>query len=125
MTALTELLALLSEAAGPIFLTLRVAASTALTLVLIGFPIAYFSARHRGVLSRVLLFLSTLPLVFPPIALGYLLMLLLGQHGFLGAWLNESWGLRVLFSEAAVMIAASIAGLPLVVRPLKEALENE
>lgn len=67
---------------------------------------------------------ATLPLIFPPIALGYLLMVLLGQNGWIGGWLKAEWGIRVLFTPEAVILAAFVAGIPLVVRPLKAAFSD-
>ena len=69
-------------------------------------------------------FVVTLPLVFPPVALGYLLLLLFGRGGLLGGILDEA-GLSIVFSENAVFLAAFIAGLPLVVRPIEAALSGE
>ena len=73
---------------------------------------------------RALSFVVTLPLVFPPVALGYLLLLLFGRGGLLGGILDEA-GLAIVFSENAVFLAAFIAGLPLVVRPIEAALSGE
>lgn len=80
-------------------------------------------ARKRGWAVRALNFLVTLPLVFPPIALGYLLLLLLGRTGPVGALLADA-GLPMIFTPAAVYFAALVAGLPLVVRPVVAALES-
>ena len=66
----------------------------------------------------------TLPLVFPPIALGYLLLMALGQTG-LGEPLQRLFGVRLIFSQAAVVLAAYIAGLPLVIKPVQAALGSE
>lgn len=60
---------------------------------------------------------------FPPIALGYLLLLLLGRTGPVGALLADA-GLPMIFTPAAVYFAALVAGLPLVVRPVVAALES-
>lgn len=72
-----ELLATLS---APLFLTLKVSLVSALGFCFLGVPLAYWCARRESVLSKAVLFLATLPLIFPPIALGYLLMLLLGHR---------------------------------------------
>ena len=89
-----------------------------------GVPLAYWCARRESVLSKAVLFLATLPLIFPPIALGYLLMLLLGQQGFFGSWAMRVFDMRLLFSEGSVFLAGTIAGMPLVVRPIKEVLSS-
>lgn len=68
-------------------------------------------------------FLTTLPLVFPPVALGYLLLVLLGRNGWIGSWLYDA-GIYLIFTPASVALAAFIAGLPLVVKPIQTALEG-
>lgn len=116
-----ELLATLS---APLFLTLKVALVSALGFCFLGVPLAYWCARRESVLSKAVLFLATLPLIFPPIALGYLLMLLLGQQGFFGSWAMRVFDMRLLFSEGSVFLAGTTAGMPLVVRPIKEVLSS-
>ena len=116
-----ELLATLS---APLFLTLKVSLVSALGFCFLGVPLAYWCARRESVLSKAVLFLATLPLIFPPIALGYLLMLLLGQQGFFGSWAMRVFDMRLLFSEGSVFLAGTIAGMSLVVRPIKEVLSS-
>ena len=83
--------------------------------------LAMLFSRREGAWVRAASFLVTLPLVFPPVALGYLLLLILGRGGLLGGLLDAA-GISVVFSEEAVFLAAFIAGLPLVVRPIESAL---
>ena len=90
----------------------------------IGVPLALYTARSKTRLSRAVLFIATLPLIFPPVALGYLL-LLLGINGPVGSVLHNAFGTRIVFSQTAVTLAAFIAGLPLVIRPVKEAFESK
>lgn len=85
--------------------------------------LAWLFARRTGLFVRLLNFVVTLPLVFPPVALRYLLLLVLGRSGPLGAMLAEA-GLPFVFSPAAVYFSAFVAGLPLVVRPIAAALEG-
>lgn len=109
----------------PITLTLQAAFSSLVLFAVIGVPLALYTARSKTRLSRAVLFLATLPLIFPPVTLGYLLLLLLGINGPVGSVLHEAFGTRIVFSQTAVTLAAFIAGLPLVIRPVKEALESK
>jgi len=84
-------------------------------------PLAWLFARREGVGVRALSFFVTLPLVFPPVALGYLLLLLIGRSGPLGGML-DAVGISIVFTPWAVYMAAFIAGLPLVIRPIQGAL---
>ncbi len=107
----------------PIALTLKACAASFVLFVVIAVPLGYFCARRRSAASRALMFVCTLSLIFPPVALGYLLLLLLGINGLVGAPLHAWFDVRVIFSQSAVCMAAFIAGLPLVIRPVKIAFE--
>ena len=109
----------------PITLTLQAAFSSLVLFAVIGVPLALYTARSKTRLSRAVLFIATLPLIFPPVALGYLLLLLLGINGPVGSVLHNAFGTRIVFSQTAVTLAAFIAGLPLVIRPVKEAFESK
>lgn len=87
----------------------------------LGVPIAWALARcaFRG--KALLDALVTVPLVFPPIVIGYALLLLLGREGWLLAWLPQEWRLHWVFSETGLVIAAVAAGLPLMVKPSQAA----
>lgn len=108
----------------PVLLTLRVCAACALLYLGVGLPCAWFCRRRRSLAARALSFLVTLPLIFPPVAMGFLLLLLLGRNGPVGEALERWAGLRIVFSEAGVVLSAFVAGLPLVVRPLQAAMER-
>lgn len=107
----------------PITLTLQAAFSSLALFAVIGVPLALYTARSKTRVSRAVLFIATLPLIFPPVALGYLL--LLGINGPVGSVLHNAFGTRIVFSQTAVTLAAFIAGLPLVIRPVKEAFESK
>lgn len=109
----------------PILLTARACAAAMLLFVLVAPPLALFLARRRCALARAVEFVVTLPLVFPPIALGFLLLMALGRRGPVGAALEFAFGVRIVFSEAGVILAAFVAGLPLVVKPLQTAFASE
>ncbi len=68
--------------------------------------------------------LISLPLVFPPIAIGFFLLLLLGRRGALGAVLHDNMGVDLVFSPLGVYLAALIAGLPLIVKPVQAAMQT-
>jgi molybdate transport system permease protein len=63
-----------------------------------------------------------LPLVLPPVVVGYFL-LLLGTKGPLGGWLYEQFGLRLIFTKTGAAVAAAVMSFPLMVRAIRLALE--
>ncbi|WP_043421616.1 molybdate ABC transporter permease subunit [Azonexus hydrophilus] len=123
MSALSALLAS-ADARQMLWLTAQVALASSLLHALFGLAIGYALSRPswRG---RALVDIAvTLPLVFPPMATGFLLLLLFGRHGPLGQPLRESFGIELVFSFPGLVLAAFIAGLPLAVKPIQSAFEN-
>ena len=104
-----------------VWLTLKVAAVCLALHLITAVPLALWARSPKAPFRRTLNFVVTLPLVFPPIALGYLLLMALGQTG-LGEPLQRLFGVRLIFSQAAVVLAAYIAGLPLVIPLIRTSL---
>lgn len=64
-----------------------------------------------------------LPLVLPPVAVGYLLLLGLGRGGPIGGWLYDTFGISLAFTWVGAAIAAAIMGFPLMVRAIRLSIE--
>ena len=104
-------------------LSLQVAGwATALNLVL-GIGVGYLLARTRFVGRDLLDTLLTLPMVMPPTVLGYYLLVLLGRNGWIGRWLQDSFGIHLIFNLKGAVIAATIVAFPLVFKPARAAFE--
>ncbi|HOA94718.1 MAG TPA: molybdate ABC transporter permease subunit [Quisquiliibacterium sp.] len=108
----------------PLALTLKVAGwATGINLVLgvaLGFAMARTRLPGRDLLDAVF----TLPMVMPPTVLGYYLLVLIGTHGVVGAWLLEHFGVRLIFTWQAAVIAATIVSFPLVFKAARAAFEQ-
>ena len=89
-----------------------------------GEQLAIALARGRFAGRWLLDTLVHLPLVLPPVVVGYLLLLLFGLHGLLGHWLHEWFGLRLAFSTAGAILATAVMTLPLSVRAVRLALSG-
>ncbi len=107
---------------GAILLSLKVAAVATVAALPFAFAIAYLLARTRffgrGLLDAVIF----LPLVFPPVATGYGLLVLLGRHGWIGHALAAA-GIVFAFHWTGAAIAGTIMAFPLMVRPMRLAIE--
>ena len=105
-----------------ILLSLKVSLVATLISLPFGFLAAYFLSygRFRGRLA--LDVLVNLPLTLPPVVIGYLLLLLLGRHGWLGRTL-AALGVSVLFTWKAAVIATAVVGFPLMVRAIRVGME--
>lgn len=105
-------------------LTLKVAGwATALNLVL-GVGVGYAMARWRFAGRELADALLTLPMVMPPTVLGYYLLVLIGSHGPIGAWLLQHFGIRLIFTWQAAVIAATVVSFPLVFKSARAAFET-
>jgi molybdate transport system permease protein len=64
-----------------------------------------------------------LPLVLPPVVIGYFLLLALGARGPIGSWLYETFGIRLVFTSAGASVAAAVVSFPLMVRAIRLSIE--
>lgn len=106
---------------APLWLTAEVIAWSLLLQLVIGGSLAWLLARRSGALYQLLDVLVTLPLIFPPIVLGYGILLLLGRHGWLTQLMPASLQPEIIFTPTGLIIAALVAGLPLMVKPAQNA----
>ncbi len=105
-------------------LTLRLAFSTTLILLVLGIPLAWWLAQTHSTLKSVVNAIVALPLVLPPTVLGFYLLLALGPNGILGA-LTQKWGLGTLaFSFPGLVIGSVLYSLPFAVQPIQNAFEE-
>ncbi len=105
-------------------LTLKVAGwATAINLVL-GVATGYALARWRFPGRELLDSALTLPMVMPPTVLGYYLLVVIGSQGVIGAWLLQTFGIRLIFTWQAAVIAATIVSFPLVFKAARAAFES-
>jgi molybdate transport system permease protein len=65
-----------------------------------------------------------LPLVLPPVAVGYVLLLLFGVRGPIGGWLRAHFGIQLAFTTAGAALATAVMTFPLMVRAIRLSLEN-
>ena len=114
----------MAEAWIPLALTLKVAGWATAINLLLGVGVGYALARWRFPGREVVDAALTLPMVMPPTVLGYYLLVVIGTHGVLGAWLLEHFGLRLIFTVPAAIIAATIVSFPLVFKAARAAFET-
>jgi molybdate transport system permease protein len=107
-----------------LWLTLKVAGVATLATFVVGVQLAFLMARGRFWGREALDALCTLPLVMPPTVLGYYLIVLLGRQGWLGRWLQETWGVTLIFTWQGAALAAAVASLPLMFKSARAAFEE-
>lgn len=106
----------------------RLSLSVATRSVLVSLPpavlVAWLLVRGRFPGRGLLDALVHLPLVVPPVVIGWALLLLFGVRGPLGAPLNDWFGIRLVFTSEAVVLATAVMGFPLIVRAVRLGLEG-
>ncbi len=93
-------------------LSLRVSIAATLLMALIGIPVAFWLARRRSLLSRIVECLVSLPLVIPPVVTGHLLLVVLSPNRFLGRRLDRL-GLRFALDWKGAVTAAAVVAFPI------------
>lgn len=95
--------------------------------VLFGIPLALMLAvalwRLPGPVRVVLNVLINLPLVLPPVVVGWLLLLSFGRRGPVGAWLLAHFGITLPFTTGGAVLACMVMTLPLMVRGFRLGLD--
>jgi len=104
-------------------LSLKVAAASVLASLPFGFALAWLLARRQFPGKSLLDAVIHLPLVLPPVVIGYLLLVLFGRRGPIGQWLDETFGIVFAFRWTGAALACALMGLPLLVRAIRQSLE--
>ncbi|EID7759741.1 molybdate ABC transporter permease subunit [Vibrio parahaemolyticus] len=107
-----------------LMLSLKVGAYAVLWLIPLGVFLAWLLSRKEFFGKSILDSLIHLPLVLPPVVIGYLLLVSLGRQGFLGRWLYENLGLMFSFNWKGAVVACIVVALPLMVRSVRLSLES-
>lgn len=112
------------EFLDPLRLTLQVAGLATLASLALGTALAWLLARFKFPGRDLLDAVCTLPLVLPPTVLGYYLLVLVGRRGIFGAWLQEYFGVSLIFTWQGAVLAAAVVSFPLVFKSARAALES-
>ncbi len=107
-----------------LMLSLKVGSYAVVWLIPLGVALAWLLSRKEFIGKSILDSLIHLPLVLPPVVIGYLLLISLGRQGVLGNWLFEHFGLVFSFNWKGAVIACIVVALPLMVRSVRLSLDN-
>ena len=104
-------------------LSLEVAALATIASLPLAIAIAYALARRRFPGHAAVNAFVHMPLVLPPVVVGYFLLLLFGTRGPIGHWLDSVFGIRLIFTMQGAALASAVMSFPLMVRAIRLALE--
>jgi molybdate transport system permease protein len=105
-------------------LSLDVAIRSVACSLPLGIALAWVLTRYRFVGRTLLDALVHLPLVLPPVVVGYGLLVLFGARGVIGSWLEKAFGIDLVFTRNGAALATAVMSFPLMVRAIRISLEN-
>ena len=105
-------------------LTLQLAATSTIFLLLLGTPLALWLSRQRGTTGAFIEALVALPLVLPPTVLGFYLLLMLAPDALPGKIWAGVTGTQLAFSFPALVVGSVLYSMPFVVQPLQQAFSR-
>lgn len=104
-------------------LSMRSSAWAVLASLPFALGLGWLLARRRFPGHNLLNAVLHLPLVLPPVVMGYLLLILLGQNGVIGGPLRDFFGVRIAFTTTGVIIACAVVSFPLMLRAIRQSAE--
>lgn len=105
-------------------LTFELAGVTTIILLCIGIPLGYYLSQTKSRFKPALEAVVSMPLVLPPSVLGFYLLLAFSPKNSFGAWLDESFDLRLVFSFEGLVLASIIFSLPFMVHPIQSGFSS-
>lgn len=107
-----------------LWLSAQVATWCVLATAIPGLALGWLLARREFRGKLLLDAIVHLPLVLPPVVVGFVLLLVLGEQGFVGRWLHQALGWEIAFTWKAAVIASGVMGFPLMVRAIRLSIES-
>jgi molybdate transport system permease protein len=108
----------------PIILTFQLALIVTVILLVISIPLANWLASTRSRSKAFIEALVSMPLVLPPTVLGFYLLVAFGQNSPIGQFLDQVFGLQLIFSFEGLIVASVIYSLPFMVQPIQSGLSH-
>lgn len=106
-----------------LILSLKISATAVLVSLPIGIFIAWLLARKEFWGKSIVDGFTHLPLVLPPVVIGYLLLITMGRQGIIGQWLYTHLGISFSFNWKGAALACAVVSFPLLVRSIRLSFE--
>lgn len=108
----------------PFLISFKLAFVTTLILFVICLPFAWYLSQTKSKFKPVLEAITALPIVLPPSVLGFYILWALSYNSPIGAFFEETFGVKLVFSFTGLVIASCFYSLPFMVQPLQSGFEN-
>jgi molybdate transport system permease protein len=108
-----------------LLLSIKIGILSTILILVPGIFIGWVLAKKNFFGKTIVDSLIHLPLVIPPIGIGYILLIIFGKNSFLGNFLFENFNISLSFSWIGAALACSIMSFPLMVRPIRVLMEAQ
>ena len=108
----------------PFILSFKLAGLTTIILFILGMPLAWYLSQTKSKSKPVLEAITALPIVLPPSVLGFYILWALSINSPIGAFFEETFGIKLVFNFTGLVIASCFYSLPFMVQPLQSGFES-
>lgn len=108
----------------PFFISFKLAAITTLVLFVISLPFAWYLSQTRSKIKPFIESVTALPIVLPPSVLGFYLLVALSHNSPIGAFFEDVFDIKLVFSFTGLVIASAFYSLPFMLQPLQSGFES-
>lgn len=108
----------------PFIISFKLAFITTLILFFISLPLAWYLSQTKSKAKPFLEAITALPLVLPPSVLGFYILWALSYNSPIGAFFEEQFGIKLVFTFYGLVIASCFYSLPFMVQPLQSGFES-
>ena len=109
---------------SPFWLSFKLAGLTTFILFILALPLAWWLSKTQSKSKPFLEALTALPIVLPPSVLGFYLLVVLSPNSALGGWVEDVFGVKLVFSFLGLVVASCFYSLPFMVQPMQSGFES-
>jgi molybdate transport system permease protein len=109
---------------APFILSFKLASLTTLILFIISVPFAWWLSQTKSKSKPILEAITALPIVLPPSVLGFYILWALSYNSPIGAFFEDTFGIKLVFNFTGLVIASCFYSLPFMVQPLQSGFES-
>jgi len=108
----------------PFLLSFKLASITTLILFIVSVPIAWYLSQSKSKFKPILEAITALPIVLPPSVLGFYILVVLSHNSPFGKFVEDTFGVQMVFNFSGLVIASCFYSLPFMVQPLQSGFES-
>ena len=109
---------------APFILSFKLAGVTTVILFVLSLPLAWYLSQSSSKTKPVLEAVTALPIVLPPSVLGFYILVVLSPNSAVGAFFEDLFGVKLVFSFTGLVVASCVYSLPFMVQPLQSGFES-